>query len=402
MPAVLDRLHDERRQLLEMVDRITDSAEADERDLSDSDRELISRHHARIDEIDPQIEQLEAIEVQRAQHVDRLPVPVRRAPADVPPEPAAGDVYRTYAQWARDQLVVRYDAVAQLAGGAPARAAAEERISRVMAHTLSSDVPGLLPAQYLSTFAETIGAQRPIVSASRSVALTNGKLSYPSITQRPQVGKQAAQKTEAPSRTMLVDFVDVIADTYVGAGNLSWQAINWSTPDALTLWFDLAAEEYARQTESAAGTTLAALVAGTPVMTNDLAGWIGAIATAAGAVYSGSHRMADTIFADVGRGYSIISMVSAQSPVFLPGGSFSLGSGQGTIAGLRLVVSYGLPADTVVVGVASQLLTAETAGAPVELRAVEPAIGGMEVGVIGAFAAKIVEAAAFNKLGAPA
>ncbi len=62
------------------------------------------------------------------------------------------------------------------------------------------------------------------------------------------------------------------------------------------------------------------------------------------------------------------------------------------------MISAGLPAKTVVVGDSSSLLAAETAGAPVELRAVEPALGGMEVGVIGALVSKITDVNAFRKL----
>ena len=52
----------------------------------------------------------------------------------------------------------------------------------------------------------------------------------------------------------------------------------------------------------------------------------------------------------------------------------------GTYAGLRVVGSYGFATNTAVIGDGSALLIAETPGAPVEMRAVEPSIGGMEVG----------------------
>jgi hypothetical protein len=34
---------------------------------------------------------------------------------------------------------------------------------------------------------------------------------------------------------MVVDMVTATASTYLGGGDLSWQAINWSTPDALSV-----------------------------------------------------------------------------------------------------------------------------------------------------------------------
>lgn len=399
---ILDRLYQERDDELETIDRIAKAADEDGRELSTAEMDLISRSRERIDAtIDPQIALQESVEESRTRHVRNggsSPAAVVRR--DVDP-PAGETIYRTYGEYARDVIVSRFDQIASLAGGNVARTAAGERLSRVIANTLSGDVPGLIRPQYLDQIAQVIATSRPIVESARRVALTSGKLSYPSITQKPIVGKQTAEKTEAPSQKMTVAFVDVLAETFVGAGDLSWQAINWSTPDALGLWFDLAAEQYAIQTEAATGLVLAASTAqATPVVpaTPTLADWMGAIVTAAGAIYVASRRRADTIYADVASGYSIMALVTNVAPVFFPAGDFSLSSGQGNIAGLRLVISSGLPAKTVVVAASQSLLVAETAGAPVELRAVEPAIGGMEVGIIGAFVSKITDTGATRKL----
>jgi len=399
---VLDRLHAERSTVLDQVDSVTTDAEANDRDLSSAELELIARCHSRIEsELDPQIDALEQIERTRAVHVARAPSPV---PALIPAAPASepDQIYRSYAEYARDVIISRFDQIAQRSG--VPRHVAAERIERVVANTLSADVAGLIPPQYLTTFAQIIDKSRPIVQTARRVSLTSGTLSYPSITQRPTVAKQTTEKTELSSQKMTVAFVNVTADTYGGTGDLSWQAINWSTPDALALWFDLAAEAYAIQTEAAAGTVLAAAtVMATPAIpaSPTLADWMTALTAASGVIYTASRRRPDTVFADVTTGYSIMGLVSNVAPVFIPTGGFSLSSGQGNIAGLNLVISAGLPAKTVVVGNASSLLVAETAGSPVELRAVEPAIGGMEVGVIGAFAAKITDAGAFRKLTIP-
>lgn len=403
MNPVLDRLYAERSSLLDQVDSVTTDAEASDRDLSSAELELIARCHTRIEsDLDPQIEAVEQIERTRAAHIANAP---SSSPAVVPaaPAPETDQVYRSYAEYARDVLITRYDVIAQRAGGSAVRAAAVDRIERTVANTLSSDVAGLIPPQYLTTFAQVIDASRPIIQSARRVNLTSGTLSYPSITQRPTVAKQSGgEKTELSSQKMTVAFVNVTADTYGGTGDLSWQAINWSTPDALALWFDLAAEAYAIQTEAAAGTVLAAATAlatpSIPATGADLADWMAAITAAAAAIYTASRRRPDTIYADVATGYALIGLVGNVSPSFIPTGSFSLASGQGNVAGLNLVLSAGLPASTVVVGNSSSLLVAETAGSPVELRAVEPAIGGMEVGVIGAFAAKITDAGAFRKL----
>jgi len=62
---------------------------------------------------------------------------------------------------------------------------------------------------------------------------------------------------------------------------------------------------------------------------------------------------------------------------------------------LQVVVSRGLNAGEIIVGDSDGLLVAETPGAPVELRVTEPAIGGYEVGLIGAFEAVVVDNGAF-------
>lgn len=400
MNPVLVRLHSERSRLLDMCDEIATSAEGEERDLSETELGVITRNRTRVeDELDPQIETIEQLESVRLRHNVAASELVAEPRTSTSTAVASAEeiVYRSYAQYARDELIRRFDGVAQ-AVGPNARAQAVERLDRAVAHTLTTDVAGLIVPQHLGQIIELIDKSRPIVESSRRVGLTSGKLQYPSLTQRPQVGKQTAEKTEAPSRKMTVVMLDVIADTYVGAGNLSWQAINWSTPDALSLWFDLAAEQYAQQTEAATGTVLAATTATTELATNDLAGWMAAIVSGAGTIYGATRRSPDTLWLAPDVGFPLMGFVSTAAPVFLPGGSLSISARKGSLAGVSIIISGGLPAGTSVLGVSGSLLTAETPGAPVELRAVEPAIGGMEVGIIGAFVAKATEAAAFVKI----
>jgi len=402
MNRTLERLVGEREACNATIDEILAAVEEAERDPSEAERELLSRHRDRLGELEPQIGELLDIEERRESAREVRGSLVRSgalAPASPIPEPApATPVYRTFAQFARDEMIARFDVIATRAG--ISQEVARERLTRAVAHTITTDVPGLLPPQHLAQIIDVISAARPIVQSARQISLTNGKLTYPKITQRPTVSKQATEKTETPSTTMKVDMLDVLADTYLGAGNLSWQTIQWGVPDALNLWFQLAAEAYAKQTEAAAAGIIvtASTPNGTAVATDDFAGWYAAIVAAAGAVYARVNMPATTIWADVATAFKLGGMVSNMAPVFMGGGNISIASGQGSIAGLQLVPSYGLAAGTVIVGVAPMLLCAETAGAPVELRAVEPSIGGMEVGVIGAFAAEAMEPNAFQKV----
>jgi HK97 family phage major capsid protein len=407
--AVLQRLVSEREQVNEAIDSILGAAESEERDPSDSERELITRQRARLEELEPQIGELLDLEEARERARDARTVLTRPGLPAAPPAPSAASpapeeaVYRTFAQFARDELICRFDKIANRAGPG-AREQAQERLTRAVANTLTADIPGLLPNQHLAQIIDVIDKARPLVQASRQIGLTAGKVTYPKITQRPIVGEQTAEKTELPSQKMTVAMVEATAKVYGGAGDLSWQDIAWSNPDALSLWFDLAAEAYAAQTENATAAELATAPAAPVVITApvDLAKFLAAAADVAAAIYTDTRRRPDTLGMSVADGYSLLAFVGNVSPVFLASaGSGSLTSGSGNVGGFNLVISPSLADGTAYIYDSSALLTAETAGAPVELRAVEPSIAGFEVGVVGAFAAELMEPAAAGKITVP-
>jgi HK97 family phage major capsid protein len=405
--AVLQRLVDERGQIHENIDQILHRAEEEERDPSDAERELIRSLKTRLGELEPQIGEIADFEETRSSARDAqklLGRPTSGTPAPATAAAAAGEqpVYRSFGQFAQDQILARYPMIASRAGPG-ARERAEERLTRAVANTITTDIPGLLPVQHLAQIIDVINRARPVVQVSRSIALTAGQVTYPKITQRPIIGEQTAEKTELPSQKMTVALNTVPAKVYGGSGDLSWQSVVWSNPDAMQLWFDLMAEQWAKQTESVACAEVAAQ--GAPaitVATDDLAGWMAAIAEAAGAIYTASGRRPDTLATDVATGYGLLGMVAADAPVFIAAGSGNLQAGTGTVAGLRLVISGGFAAKAAVVFDSSALLTAENSGAPVELRAVEPSIAGFEVGVVGAFLAEAMDPAGFKQLAAPA
>ena len=105
--------------------------------------------------------------------------------------------------------------------------------------------------------------------------------------------------------------------------------------------------------------------------------------------------MANTVYMAPDAFFALAGLSGPDSGNFVNAGNLLLGSMSGNTAGLNVVVSRGMDTGVIVVGDSSGLLVAETAGAPVELRVVEPAIGGVEVGIIGAFEAVVVDDGAF-------
>jgi len=129
--------------------------------------------------------------------------------------------------------------------------------------------------------------------------------------------------------------------------------------------------------------------------TDNYDAWVAAIVTGAGEVYSNTGRLANTLYLAPDKFYSFAGAIPSTVPAAFLSGGLSLSGQSGGFSGLNIVVSRGMDSGVAVVGDSQGLLVAETAGAPVELRVVEPAIGGLEVGIIGAFEAVVVDPGAF-------
>lgn len=406
---LLERYGDERKEKLQRIEEIRGEAAKEDRDLNELESEQVLKYRTRVEELDSQIEIL-ATDVEREQGSRDVSALIRVVNEPAPLSgPEGPTVYRTFASYARDELIARYPQIASHVRGvdhAPTvREEAAQRLERAVEHTLSSDIAGLLPPQHIAQIMDIIDASRPVVASGRSVPLERGKLTHPSIAQRPEVAVQSSEKTEAGTAGMDVEMAEVTASTYLGAGNLSWQTINWSSPDALQLWFDLAAEAYARATENhatdvleAAGGTISSGTLGTAAGSDPtFANWRAAAFAGVASIYSttGGRARTNTLYLSADRFFQLAGLGTDQTLQVSAVGGLDIGNMTGTWSGLRVVGSYAFDQYTAIVGDSSAFLVGETAGAPVQMRAVEPSIGGMEVGVIGAFAAAVVDADRF-------
>lgn len=400
--VTVDKLHE---------DLISHVEQREDKTLTEVEQKQATAYRERQAEIDMEIEGLKDV-LEREQRSTETSKLVRAHLTGSAPgvDTENGQTkYRTFGAYARDQLIVMKPEIANIAGGREVLEAAKERIQRLQRtpeNTTSSDVAGLIPNDYLTQILDVIDASRPVVSSARRVGLNRGKLSYPRITQRPNVLLQASEKTEGGTQNMTVEMVDMTAQTFIGAGDLSWQAMEWSTPDALDLWFSLQAEAYAQKTEgtacavlTAAAGTIATTISGGTADTYDK--WLAAVLAGANAVYTNTRAMADTIWMSPDMFFAAAALTSTANAQLITAGNLNLGSLGGSLAGLRVVVSAGFGTSIAIVGDSSAFIVAETPGAPVQLRAVEPAIGGLEVGVIGAFAAAAFADARFSQIGAP-
>lgn len=312
-----------------------------------------------------------------------------------------GIVYRTMASYARDVLLthsdkfIRAQVDSEVSEDEVRRASErQELLKRTPATTLTSDLAGLNPPQHIAQIFQVIDNSRPLVSAAGVKAnLNKGTVTYPQVDATPVVAVQGTQKTEAGNTGMDISMVTATASTYLGGGNLSWQAIEWSDPNAFDLWFRFAAAHYALMTETDAATVVSASAflnnIGSPIAaTPTFAQFMTAVGAGYNEVYANSGRTASTIIMAPDRFGYILGLTSDAFTQFVSVSDAGVGP-------LRVVVSRGLNSGEIIVGDMEGLLVAETAGAPVRMFVSEPAIAGVEVGIVGAFEAAVVDDGAF-------
>jgi HK97 family phage major capsid protein len=269
-----------------------------------------------------------------------------------------------------------------------------QALERTPATTLTSDIAGLTPPQHIAEIFQIINNDRPLVDAAGIKRnLTNLVYTYPQVDASPVVAAQGTQKTEAGNTGMDISMVTKTATTYLGGGNLSWQAIEFSDPSAYDLWFRLIAADYALKTETDAATIVSASAflnnITTTLATNaDFATTMTAIGAGYNEVYANSGRTANALIMAPDRFGYLLGLTSAALTQFISVGQTGIGP-------LRTIVSRGLNAGEMIVGDMNGLLVAENAGAPVRMFVSEPAIAGVEVGLVGAFDAAVVDDGAF-------
>jgi hypothetical protein len=286
----------------------------------------------------------------------------------------------------------------------PADNEAAARVQYALQNQTTADTPGLLPHTIVGGVVSLIDATRPFITSiggGRPMGGIPGKtFGRPKITQHTLAGLQTAEKTELPSRKMIIGEVPFTKMTKGGAVDVSRQDIDWSSPAAWDILVRDLADSYAIDTENEAADAFAAGAAGvnavTNVATGDLAGISAALYGAAGLVYASSRKLPDRIWmsTDVwGKvGPLLDTACCSQSQ-----GDSSFASFSGNLYGTSRIVVPSFPPDTLIVGNAGAFeVYEEVIGL---LTAVEPSLLGVEVAYGGYIAFSYVYAEGVAPLG---
>jgi hypothetical protein len=368
---------------------------------TESQREQIELYREKRRQLDDEIEQL--VETSRA--TARPPRCRSSSAGRSPARPTASRstvtdiVYRDFYAYARDVVLTR-----QSQGFAPIAAqfdrdeieAAQERLgllTRTPANTLSSNVAGLTPAQHIDQIFQVINKKRrsstPLCGRRSSGAVDLPEGLAAADRRRAGDGEDRGREPvdarrhgdrhgeHVPRRRR-----PVVAGAELVEPGRSAAVVR---PGGGRLRAEDGDGRVDVVTDAAYTYGIGSLLGATPTF----AQFLTAVGAGASAVYANSGRQADTLYMAEDRFWYMFGLSSDQFAQFANGRDRRDRPAEDR-AGARV------RAGEIVVGDSSGLLVAETAGAPVELRAVEPAIGGLEVGIIGAFEAVVVDDGAFS------
>lgn len=417
---VLDRMLEQRQKQLDFVQNLTEQAESDNRNFTESElanlnaaREMVEKLNK---EIEP-VEQFEQLRVSTEKASQRYSGSERRSSDDRAGRTAIRTQPREVYKSAGEVIVDRiraFDGSDQASdrlrdSGLGHLALAQGDQARAVAGNTTTETPGVLPTPIIGTIVNDIDASRPLVTSLGPMALsgTPGKtFERPIVTQHTLAGEQVTELTDLPTQQLKIDSVPFTKKTYGGALNVSRQDVDWTQPAVWDAILRDMQDQYAVFTEAAVATDFAASPTNVAVAaaTDDLKGWATAFYTAAASVYAGVFRLPDMIWCSIDMWEKIGPVTDLNRLVFAGGlpseGNSDLSSFAGNLFNLPRVVVPKFPAGTLILGYSKRYEVYEDRIGL--LQVIQPSSLGVQLGYGGYVAFKALKGAAFTAVTAPA
>ena len=441
---MLQRLYDERQTAVDFVDQTVAGAnvEGQQRDLSATEQETLTRTRTRIEALDGQIGPLEDFEQLRSAG-NAAASNYRPTQAGTPGEPTRLGArtepvphrYRTRGHVmvdqiralgalqpgarpdldARERLIsagIAFDGMNpedyERANVAHARAV-DQYMSQERAVNITSDTPGILPAPIVGSVMSDLDASRPFITSIGAQALDSipGKtFSRPLVTQHTAAGKQTTEgaATGIGTQKLTIGDVDFTKETWGNYLEISRQDIDWTSPSAWNAILTDMDEIYGTATENAAADAFATAVAAgnTPVevagtgAASTLKDYITALYAAAALSYAGAGRLPDGIWMSLDMWSTLGPLIESQVSTNQQPGSSSVGSFVGDLLKLPRYVVPSFASGNLIIGTRRWTeVYEERLGL---LQAVKPSTLGVEVAVGGYVAYNTLKATAFCKV----
>jgi HK97 family phage major capsid protein len=386
--AMIGRLQREIAERDSFIQGTVANAQDAERDLTNSEQELITEARKRIEVAEEQADTLQAAS-DRSRQARQKAADVQTQMAKMRHEVDHGEIeYRSAGAYALEMY--------KAALGDRQSQERMEYFYRAAAHQKTGDNAGLIPNPILGGVINFIDSGRPLTNLIGPKPLEAATWFRPLVTQGTSVAVQGSagaagdEKAELVSQKMTITRLQANAVTYGGYVNVSRQDIDFSNPAAMDAVINDLAARYAIQTEAALGTNLDASTstnvgynASPTAATIRTAVW-----TAAATVYTATGGMGQVVLAlSPGRlpvfGPLFVPIVNvSQTGDGLSAGNFGQGL-IGTVAGVPTYMSAGLGTNKAFLfSTAAVEVYEQRVGT---LQVTEPSVLGVQVAYAGYF-----------------
>lgn len=233
-------------------------------------------------------------------------------------------------------------------------AEAVQMLQRAVAGQTTADNGGIIPVPIVGDLIKLADDSRPVFQSftDRPMPTVGKTFTRPRVTQRVQVGEQAAQLDEVPSRKMTITGDEVTKRTFAGVLALAEQDIDWTEPALLDIVLADFIGYYSQATELAACTHLETLASATSVWDGtSIADVVASVITGVETVYAAAKRMPDTMWWSLSAMLAVAQLTNTNEDTT----AFTVLTRALSDAGLKLnhVVGPQLSADIKILGCSS-------------------------------------------------
>jgi len=223
---MLKKLGEERESSLQFINKLTETALGESRDLTDNELELIKRAQLRVGDLDKQITVLSVESGLDDQARERLAKHTRGV---IEPSGKGSQVveYKTPGQYLRDYL-------GSIIGEPEFKAEATDRLKRyhrAAAHITPDNFAGVFPNVILGPVIDIINTSRPLVNALGVIGVPSGPSFRRPRLDDPNIGTgvapQVNYKDELVSQPFTMTSEIVNLQTLGGYVNVARQTIDW-------------------------------------------------------------------------------------------------------------------------------------------------------------------------------
>jgi len=176
----------------------------------------------------------------------------------------------------------------------------QQALKAAAPNVVTSDLDGVLPTPIVAPVYNGLIGRRPVIDAIGTRAMPAGGKVFirPSVTTHTTVGLSNGENVALDQGTLVITDNQVTKAVYGGYVKLSEEAMDWSSPEVLSVLLDDMARVYAKQTETVVETALEAGITATETLSgsNTPAGWVNFIWAASETILNDSSHLPTHLF----------------------------------------------------------------------------------------------------------